>query len=236
MSKRKASKQKTMPATKEKTVSTEPDVRPAADAAEAAAEHEGAAPNAEPDTEKAVETETAVEAAPARDAAPATEIAPDPAVEIASLKDQLLRAMAETENLRRRSVREREEVGKYAVTAFARDLLTVADNLRRALDSVPVEVREDDRLAGVVAGVEMIEREFLSTLERHGIRRLDPLGKKFDHNFHQAMVEIADSDQPAGTVVDVMQAGYTIADRLLRPAMVAVAKGEKAKAGVDTEA
>ena len=145
--------------------------------------------------------------------------------EVAGLNDKLLRAVAETENLRRRTAREREETGKYAVTGFARDLLAVADNLRRALDSLTDDNRADESLGGLISGVEMTERELLNVFERNKISRIDPEGEKFDHNFHQAMFEVADSGQPAGTVVNVMQPGYVIADRLLRPAMVGIAKG-----------
>ena len=144
--------------------------------------------------------------------------------ELDDTNDRLLRAVAETENLRRRAVREREDAGKYAISAFARDMLPVIDNLRRALDSLPDEQRQDETLAGLISGVEITERELLTAFERHGIRRLEPLGEKFDHNFHQAMFHIESSDKPDGTIVEVVQAGYVIADRLLRPAMVGVAK------------
>lgn len=192
---------------------------PAAPAAkEAAKEKEEPAPEPRP--------ESAAEAEAARAQA-----------EIASLKDQLLRALAEAENTRRRAAKEREEVSKYAITGFARDLLTVVDNLRRALEALPDESRKDARFSAFVEGIEMTEREFLSILERHGIRRIEPLGERFDHRYHQAMYEVEDPDKPAGTVVEVMQAGYLIADRLLRPAMVAVAKAAgKPKERVDTEA
>jgi molecular chaperone GrpE len=162
--------------------------------------------------------------------------------EVAELNDKLLRAVAETENLRRRTTREREETGKYAVTGFARDLLTVADNLRRALDSLTDDNRADESLGGLISGIEMTERELLNVFERNKISRIDPEGEKFDHNFHQAMFEVADSGQPAGTVVNVMQPGYVIADRLLRPAMVGIAKGgdgdgdNDARPHVDTKA
>ncbi len=145
--------------------------------------------------------------------------------EVAELKDRLLRAMAETENVRRRAARDREDASKYAITGFARDLLPVIDNLRRALESVPAEARKEEPIAGLVAGVEMTERELLGALERHGIRRIDPMGEKFDHNLHQAIFEVDDPEVPAGTIVKVAQPGYVIADRLLRPAMVGVAKG-----------
>lgn len=153
------------------------------------------------------------------------------AAEIGSLKDQLLRALAETENVRRRAAREREDASKFAVTAFARDMLTVADNLRRALEAVaPEALAEDEALKALVTGVEMTERQLFAAFEKHGIRRIDALGQKFDSNLHQAMFEVPGSGQPAGTVVEQMQAGYLLNDRLLRPAMVGVAKGEPAQA------
>jgi len=157
--------------------------------------------------------------------------------EIAGLKDQLLRAVAETENVRRRAEREREEMAKYAVAGFARDVLTVADNLARALESVPEEAREaDERLRNLCDGVEMTRRELDAILERHKIHRIEPMGQPFDHNYHQAMFEVEDTDAPPGTVVNVMQSGYLLHDRLLRPAMVGVAKKRPEREPVDTEA
>ncbi len=150
--------------------------------------------------------------------------------EAAELRDELLRALAETENVRRRAQREREDIGKYAISNFARDLLPVVDNLRRAIDSVPEAARADATLAGTLAGIDMTEREFLAVVERHGIRRIEPKGEKFDHNFHQAIFEVETTESPPGTVVEVMQPGYAIADRLLRPAMVGVAKAPKVAA------
>ena len=150
--------------------------------------------------------------------------------EVAELRGALLRALAETENVRRRAQREREDVGKYAISNFARDLLSVVDNLRRAIDSVPEAARADETLAGTLAGIDMTEREFLAVVERHGIRRIEPKGEKFDHNFHQAMFEVETTETPPGTVVEVMQPGYAIADRLLRPAMVGVARAPKGAA------
>lgn len=150
--------------------------------------------------------------------------------EAAELRDELLRALAETENVRRRAQREREDVGKYAISNFARDLLPVIDNLRRAIDSVPEAARADETLAGTLAGIDMTEREFLAVVERHGIKRIEPKGEKFDHNFHQAIFEVETTETPPGTVVEVMQPGYAIADRLLRPAMVGVAKAPQGAA------
>lgn len=144
--------------------------------------------------------------------------------EVADLKDKLLRALAETENLRRRAEREKQEASAYAATAFARDLLTVADTFRRALDSLPAAAREDVNVKAFVEGIELTERELLQAFEKHGIRKIDPKGEKFDHNLHQAMLEIPTDEQAPGTVVQVLQPGYVIKDRLLRAAMVAVAK------------
>ncbi len=170
----------------------------------------------------------------------------DPAARIAELeaevarsKDQALRALAEAENTRRRAQREIDDNNKYAVSNIARDILTVADNLRRALDGIPADARKaDERLDKLATGMELTEREFLSTLDRYHIKRVDPLGQPFDHNLHQAVMQVEAPDKPAGTVVQVLQSGYTIHGRLLRPAMVAVAKGEATGAGnkVDTTA
>lgn len=143
---------------------------------------------------------------------------------LAATKDKLLRALADAENLRKRTQREREEAGKYAASSFAKDMLDVADNLRRALSSVPTESEWDERTRNLLTGVAATERELLAALERHGVRRIDPLGERFDHNFHQAMYEAENTGQPPGTIVQVLQPGYVIHDRLLRPAMVAVAK------------
>ncbi len=145
--------------------------------------------------------------------------------EIADLKDRLLRAVAETENLRRRSDREKADAANYAMTAFARDLLSVGDNLRRALDSIPEDTDLGDNAKTLVEGIEMTERELLNMLERHNIKKIDPMGEKFSHDLHQALFELPDTGEEDGTIVQVMQIGYKIKDRLLRPAMVGVAKG-----------
>jgi molecular chaperone GrpE len=144
--------------------------------------------------------------------------------ELAEQKDQLLRALAETENVRRRAQREREDAVKYAVAGFAKELLSVADNLRRALDSLPESEVKDERMRGLVTGVEATERELLSVFERHGLRRIDPDGERFDHNLHQAIFEAERPGKPGGIVIEVLQPGYVLHDRLLRPAMVGVAK------------
>ncbi|HUL09885.1 MAG TPA: nucleotide exchange factor GrpE [Candidatus Acidoferrum sp.] len=151
---------------------------------------------------------------------------------IAELKDQNLRALAETENVRRRVQRDRDEALKFATTGLAKDLLPVADNLRRALDAIPKEALDtDEALRNLATGVEMTERLLLAALERHQVKRIDALGQKFDSNLHQAMFELPGTGQPAGTVVQVLEAGYTIHDRLLRPALVGVAKAESAGGG-----
>lgn len=144
--------------------------------------------------------------------------------EIADLKDRLLRAVAETENLRRRTDREKADAANYAMTAFARDLLSVGDNLRRALDSIPTDTDLGDNAKILVEGIEMTERELVNMLERHNIRKIDPLGEKFSYDLHQALFEVPDTGKEDGTIVQVMQVGFVIKDRLLRPAMVGVAK------------
>jgi molecular chaperone GrpE len=159
--------------------------------------------------------------------------------EAADLKDRLLRAHAEVENIRKRSEREKEETAKYAVTRFARDIVNVGDNFQRAIDAVPAGAAEQDpALKSFLEGVTMTERELLNVLERHGVTRIEPLGQRFDPNFQQAMFEVQNPDVAEGTVVDVMQAGYAIGDRCLRPALVAVAKGgaKQAKAQGDGDA
>lgn len=146
--------------------------------------------------------------------------------ENAEMRDRLLRTMADMENLRRRTEREKADTARYAVTSFARDVLTVGDNLKRTIEHVPAEAAsQDPALKSFLDGVELTERELLNVLERHGVTRIEPLGQRFDPNCHQAMYEVPNPDVPEGTVVDVMQAGYTIGDRCLRPALVAVAKG-----------
>ncbi len=147
--------------------------------------------------------------------------------ELAESKERLLRALAETENVRRRAQREREDALRYGVTNFAKDLLNVADNLRRALDSLPSAHAGDDRVRNLLEGVAATERELLAAFERHGLRRIDPtVGQRFDHNLHQAMFEVENTGHAPGSIVQVLQPGYLIQDRLLRPALVGVAKAE----------
>jgi molecular chaperone GrpE len=175
--------------------------------------------------------------APREDAKAASEAAPandNPAdalqrleAEKADLKDRLLRTVAEMENLRRRAEREVADARSYAISKFAADMLGVADNMGRALASVPAEARAsgDPSVKALLEGAELTEREMLRALEKHGVKRLDPKGERFDPHFHQAMFEVPDPSVPAGTVAQVVQVGYSIGDRVLRPAMVGVAKG-----------
>jgi molecular chaperone GrpE len=151
--------------------------------------------------------------------------------ENADLKDRLLRAAAEMENLRRRTERDKSDTARFAVSNFARDTLTIADNIARAIAHVPEDAaKEDPALQSFLDGIKVTERELMNVMERHGIARLDPKGERFDPNKHQAMFEVDDKDVAEGTIVEVVQAGYVIADRILRPAMVGIAKGgEKQK-------
>jgi len=150
--------------------------------------------------------------------------------QIAELKDRLLRAAAETENVRRRLEREKQDATAYAVTGFARDLLGVVDNLRRALDAIPADAREQEAVKTVVTGVEMTERELTNALQRHGVTRIEAQGQKLDPNRHQAMVEVEHDEAEPGTIVQELQAGYMLKDRLLRPALVSVAKARTSDA------
>jgi molecular chaperone GrpE len=147
--------------------------------------------------------------------------------EVADARDKMLRTLAEMENLRKRTAREVADARAYGITGFARDVLDIADNLQRALDAVPAETREsaDPILKALIEGVELTERSLLNALEKNGVKKFDPTGEKFDPNFQQAMYEVPDASVPSGTVVQVIQAGYTIADRVLRPALVGIAKG-----------
>ena len=145
--------------------------------------------------------------------------------EAAQLKDQLLRALAEAENVRRRAQRDREDAAKYGIANFARDVLQVSDNLHRALEAIPAAtLAADEALKNLHEGVTATERQLDAALERQQVKRIWPMGEKFDANLHQAMFEVPTFDHQPGTVVQVMQAGYVIHDRLLRPALVGVAK------------
>ena len=157
--------------------------------------------------------------------------------EAAEMKDRLLRTLAEMENLRKRTEREVGDARQYGIASFARDILGVADNFRRALDAVGPELRAsaDAAVSGLIEGVELTERELLKALEKNGIRKIEPLGEKFDPNLHQAMYEVPDTSVPSGSIVQVVQAGYVIGERILRPALVAVAKGGPKAAGKPAE-
>ncbi|TCN36190.1 nucleotide exchange factor GrpE [Sinorhizobium americanum] len=174
-------------------------------------------------------------------AADTSAAAPDPLelakAESADLRDKYLRLAAEMDNLRRRTERDVKDAKSYSVAGFARDMLAVSDNLRRALEAIPAEAREsgDAGLTALIEGVEMTERSMLTALERHGVKQLDPTGQKFDPNFHQAMFEVPNPEVPNNTVVQVVQAGYTIGERVLRPAMVGVAKGGPKVAAAESE-
>ncbi|MFQ5938599.1 MAG: nucleotide exchange factor GrpE [Alphaproteobacteria bacterium] len=247
---------------KAKRVEDSPQVKAVEPKGGAAQTAEEAAPPAPPQAEAAAAAEDSGKAAQTAEEAGAAEVSEEAAqdealqpvaeleAELAQAKDQLLRALAETENVRRRARRDLEDASKYAIAVFAKSLLAVADNLRRALDSIPAtgsgkpaEAGEEPAEAGeepaksgeenkllkhLAEGVEIVERELLTAFEKHGIRKIEPLGEKFDHGFHQAMFEVEDADKPAGTIVQILEPGYLIHDRLLRPAMVAVAK-DKAK-------
>ena len=183
----------------------------------------GANVEAEPDTAEAADP------APAdRGEATAAALIETLGREAADLKDKLLRTLAEMENLRRRTEREIAESRIYGVASFARDILAVADNMDRALQMLRAELKEkaDAGVKALLDGVELTERELLKVLEKHGVRKFEPQPReKFDPNLHQAMYEVPDPTLPAGTVAQVVQAGYMIGERMLRPALVAVAKG-----------
>ncbi len=204
----------------------------------AEAEAAGAAGQAEQvDSEPDAQGETApAESAPA-ETAPAESVAAEVdraawlEVEVVSLKDQLLRALAETENLRRRSQREREDVVKYAAAPLIKDLVGVVDNLRRAMNSVSSEALEaDEHLKTLMTGLEMTEKELNAVFEKHHIVKIEPLGERLDPHYHEAMYEIPDPEAASGTVLHVLQPGYRLHGRLLRPAQVGVAAGGPAPA------
>ncbi len=186
----------------------------------ARAEDEAAAPQDPQDNAASA----AAAAAAAADPAAAQ---PDPAALTAELKDRLLRTLAEMENLRKRTEREVAESRLYGVTSFARDVIAVADNMRRALETVTPELRAGAQSGAkaLIDGVELTERELLKALEKNGVRQFTPQGEKFDPNLHQAIFEVPDATVPAGCVVQVVQPGYMIGERVLRPALVGVSKG-----------
>ncbi len=167
---------------------------------------------------------------------------PDPVgvlkAEVEALRDQRLRALAEAENIRRRAERERNEASQYAITKFARDMLAIADNFSRALAACPPELRAaaDPQVRAVLDGVEATDRQLMGTLERYGVKPVSTADGKFDPNLHQAIAEVPGNGRPPGAIVDVVQSGYMIGDRLLRPAMVTVARRDATPASVDAKA
>jgi molecular chaperone GrpE len=168
---------------------------------------------------------------PAAQPEPAAAAAPKPSTsmdrELADYKDRLLRTLADMENMRKRTEREVADSRVYGISSFARDIIGVADNMHRAMQALDDELRStaDESTKALLEGVELTERELMNVLEKNGVKRIEPLGQKFDPNRHQAMYEVEDASVPSGSVVQVMQSGYTIGDRVLRPALVAVSKG-----------
>lgn len=181
-------------------------------------------------TDSTAQAENTAETAEAQAAAQPEAQAADPVAEAkreaAEFKDKLLRTLAEMENLRRRTEREVADARLYGIASFARDVLAVADNMHRALEAIGPELREqgDAKTRALIEGVELTERELLKTLEKNGVRKFSPQGEKFDPNVHQAVYEVPDANVPSGHVAQVVQAGYMIGERVLRPAMVGVAK------------
>ncbi len=175
------------------------------------------------DNDPATANEPAVQPEPAGAPKPSTSLDR----ELAETKDRLLRTLADMDNMRKRTEREVADARAYGISNFARDILGVADNMHRAMAALDEELRAkaDEPTKVLLEGVELTERELMNVLEKHGVKRIEPLGQKFDPNRHQAMYEIEDVSVPAGSVIQVMQAGYLIGDRVLRPALVAVAKG-----------
>lgn len=164
-------------------------------------------------------------AQPTPQAAP--QVALDPQAEMEKMREQMLRALADAENTRKRAIKEREDASRYAIASFARNMLDVADNMRRALDAIPADLPQvDARIDSLIEGLKATERGFQTALERGGIRQIYPLDEPFNPNYHEVMMEMPGTGKPAGTVVLVMEAGYILHDRLLRPARVGVAKDE----------
>jgi molecular chaperone GrpE len=201
---------------------------------QAGAAAQDAAPISDDDLQDVINNATAADAEPeSAAAAQASDVEAgqdsDPltamAAERDALKDQLLRALADTENMRRRSEREADTARKYGHTQFARDLVGAIDNLARALASAPEDKSSlDESVQSLLTGIELSWTEIQSAIEKHGVRQINPVGEKFDYNFHQAMFEVPTNDQPPGMVLEVVQHGYALHDRLLRPAMVGVSK------------
>ena len=145
--------------------------------------------------------------------------------EVAEWKDKMMRALADAENTRRRAVKDREDAGKYAITAFAKDLLDFSDNFHRALAAIPPELHDDERIAPIITGLESMDANLLKSFERHGIKKIEPLDETFNPNFHEVLFEAPIPGKAGGIVIQVVEAGYVIADRLLRAAKVGISKG-----------
>mgnify|MGYP003133395058 CR=1 FL=1 len=146
--------------------------------------------------------------------------------ELDATKDKMLRAVADAENTKRRALKERDDASKFAVSGFSREMIPVADNLRRALDAIPDDVKSDERIANLIDGIEATERELLRAFEKSGLQKIEPLEQKFDPNFHEVMFETPMPDKPAGTIIQVLETGYTLHGRLIRPARVGVVKDD----------
>lgn len=146
--------------------------------------------------------------------------------ELDATKDKMLRAVADAENTKRRALKERDDASKFAVSGFSREMLPVADNLRRALDAIPDDVKSDERIANLIDGIEATERELLRAFEKNGLQKIEPLEQKFDPNFHEVMFETPMPDKAPGTIIQVMETGYTLHGRLIRPARVGVVKDD----------
>lgn len=145
--------------------------------------------------------------------------------EVADAKDKMMRALADAENTRRRSIKDKEDIAKYAVSSFAKDLLDFSDNFHRALAAIPSELHNDERIASIIAGLEAMDSNLLKSFEKHGIRKIEPLDEQFNPNFHEVMFEAPTPGKPAGMVIQVVEAGYVLNDRLLRAAKVGISKG-----------
>ncbi len=200
---------------------TNPDITPIPDAEDRLSLE----PETSPDTNADATPETVAPLHPAGNRVTELE------AENARLKDHILRALADADNTRKRAVKEREDATKFAVTGFARDMLEIADNFRRALDSVPEEVKTaaDPLLVNLLTGIDAIERGLLRTFEKHGIKKIEPIGEMFNPHFHEVMFEAPIPNKQPGTIIQVLEAGYTLNERLLRPARVGVSKADSAE-------
>ncbi len=195
----------------------------------------------EPEPKTPVEPDPAEAVTPPEDAPDINPAAPETVgmdrvasleAELARMKDHMLRALAETENVRRRAAKEREDATKFAISGFARDMLEIADNFRRAIDAIPQKARENDPLVKtMIEGIEATERVLLKSFEKNGLRKLEPLGEPFDPNFHEVMFESPMPGKPAGTIIQLVDPGYVLNDRLLRPARVGIAKADPSGSG-----